>query len=525
MKKHSVFIVLISLIVALGGFLLGFDSAVISGAVPFYRGVFGLESGSLLLGLSVSAIIFGAMGGNFIGGILADIFGRKLVLIMTAALFTFCALATSLTSNLTFFIIARIIGGLGVGMSILVAPMYIAEIAPREKRGTLVSINQLNIVLGISAAYFSNYFILQKVTDPDLNWRWMLGVGSIPAILYFLLLYIIPQSPRWLALKNRDEEARKTLSNIGGEAYAAQVFKEIKESIGKSEESSGINFREVFQKKMTLILIIGLGIAFFQQITGINAIFYYAPMIFGMAGGGQDSAFAQAIILGLTNVVFTVVAMFLIDRLGRKPLLIIGSIGIMISLSIAGFAFKSAKYSISDNGRVKILQEASSNKESVPADLTILENGLNNLANKAYDSELAFFKDVKKEIGAGNYDNFKSVILENSISMNAVLVLIGLILYVASFAISLGPVMWALLSEIFPNKMRGVMISIVGTWNSIVSFSVATVFPKELEVIGSGNTYLIFAFLGFLTLLFVLKFVPETKGKSLEELETILVRH
>jgi MFS family permease len=524
MNKHNVYIVLVSLIVALGGFLLGFDSAVISGAVPFYRDIFGLESGSLLLGLSVSAIIFGAMGGNFIGGILADIFGRKSVLIMTSVLFTVCALATSLTSNLTFFIIARIIGGLGVGMSILVAPMYIAEIAPREKRGTLVSINQLNIVLGISAAYFTNYFILRNVTDPDLNWRWMLGIGAVPAVIYFLLLYIIPQSPRWLVLKNRDDEAKKILANIGGKEYALQEFREIKESIGKTEESSGISFREVFQRKLALILIIGLGIAFFQQITGINAIFYYAPMIFGMAGGGQDSAFAQAIILGLTNVVFTIVAMFLIDRLGRKPLLIIGSLGIMISLSIAGFAFKSAKYSISGKGLVNILQEAGKNAVSEPADLAVLESGLSNLAKAAYDNELTFFKDVKKEIGSKNYNNFKSVILENSISMNAILVLIGLILYVASFAISLGPVMWALLSEIFPNKMRGVMISIVGTWNSVVSFSVATVFPKELEVIGSGNTFLVFAFLGFLTLLFVLKFIPETKGKSLEELEKILVR-
>jgi sugar porter (SP) family MFS transporter len=524
MKKHTIFIVLISLIVALGGFLLGFDSAVISGAVPFYRNVFGLESGSLLLGLSVSAIIFGAMGGNFIGGILADILGRKIVLIITAALFTFCALATSLTSNLAFFIIARMIGGLGVGMSILVAPMYIAEIAPREKRGTLVSINQLNIVLGISVAYFSNYFILQKITDPAINWRWMLGVGAIPAVLYFLLLYFIPQSPRWLALKNRDDEAKKTLVNIGGEDYASQVFKEIKESLGKSEKSTGIGFREVFQKKMTLILIIGLGIAFFQQITGINAIFYYAPMIFGMAGGGQNSAFAQAIILGLTNVVFTVVAMFLIDRLGRKPLLVIGSIGIMISLSIAGFAFKAAKYTVSDQGIVKIMEVANENNEVQPSDLALLEQGLSELKNTTYDDEIAFFNEVNAKIGAANYNSFKSAILENSISMNAILVLIGLILYVASFAISLGPVMWALLSEIFPNKIRGVMISIVGTWNSVVSFAVATVFPKELAGIGSGYTFLIFAFLGFLTLLFVLKYVPETKGKSLEELETILVK-
>jgi hypothetical protein len=196
----------------------------------------------------------------------------------------------------------------------------------------------------------------------------------------------------------------------------------------------------------------------------------------------------------------------------------------MIALSIAGFAFKSAKYSISEKGLENVMQAANNNKESDPSDLALLERGLNTLTNAKFDNEIAFFKEVKNQVGAKNYNNFKSAILENAISMNAVLVLIGLILYVASFAISLGPVMWALLSEIFPNKMRGVMISIVGTWNSVVSFSVATVFPKELEGIGAGYTFLIFAFFGFLTLLFVLKFVPETKGKSLEELETILVK-
>lgn len=525
MKKHNFFIVLISLIVALGGFLLGFDSAVISGAVPFYKNVFGLESGSLLLGLSVSAIIFGAMGGNFIGGILADLIGRKKVLIITAVLFSFCALATSLTSNLFFFISARIIGGLGVGMSILVAPMYIAEIAPREKRGTLVSINQLNIVLGISMAYFTNYFILQKVADPNLNWRWMLGIGAIPAVLYFMLLFLVPQSPRWLVMKKRDEEAKKTLISIGGEQYAGKVLREIKENIEKSSENTEASFRRVFSRKMSLILIIGFGIAFFQQITGINAIFYYAPMIFGMAGGGQDSAFIQAIFLGITNVVFTLVAMFLIDRLGRKPLLIIGSIGIMVSLSLAGYAFKTAKYSITDEGLMKILRKSISiTEQKDKLHLITLDHGLSQIIYIEYTDEVKFFNDVKKEIGPWNYNNFKTIILENSVTMNSLLVLIGLILYVASFAISLGPVMWALLSEIFPNKLRGLMISIIGTWNSIVSFVVATVFPAEIEAIGSGYTFIIFAFLGFLTLLFVLKYVPETKGKSLEELEATLVK-
>ncbi|HCC29381.1 MAG TPA: MFS transporter, partial [Marinilabiliales bacterium] len=210
-KINTLYLVLMALIVALGGFLLGFDSAVISGAVPFYKNVFGLDSGSWILGFSVGSIIAGAIIGNFIGGPFSDYLGRKGVLIITALLFAFCAFGTAFTDSIVFFVIARIIGGLGVGMAILVAPMYIAEISPQKYRGTLVSINQFNIVIGISIAYFSNYYILKTVEDPTMNWRWMLGVGSIPAVLYFLLLFFVPQSPRWLALKGRHDEAKKVL--------------------------------------------------------------------------------------------------------------------------------------------------------------------------------------------------------------------------------------------------------------------------------------------------------------------------
>ncbi|MBN1599273.1 MAG: sugar porter family MFS transporter [Bacteroidales bacterium] len=523
MKKNVFFTVFISLIVALGGFLLGFDSAVISGAAPFYRSIFRLEVGSGMLGFSVSSIIAGAILGNFIGGPLSDKLGRKLVLLFTAILFSFCALGTSLTSNLFFFILARIIGGVGVGMAILVAPVYIAEISPKKYRGTLVSINQLNIVLGISAAYFSNYFILNKVSSPDLNWRWMLGVGAIPAILYFLLLLLIPQSPRWLIMKKRDEEALKVLIKVGGEEYAESLHKEIHATLDKSNKKERVSISKVFTNRYYLILIIGFGIAFFQQITGINAIFYYAPMIFGMAGGGRDSAFMQAAILGLTNVAFTVIAMFLIDKLGRKPLLIIGAIGITISLSIAGFAFKKASFILSDESISKIIETVKESEDS-RKDLDAVQKGLPFLVGKHYKNEVKFFNDVEKQIGSVNYNLFRDTILENSISMKAVLVLIGLIMYVASFAISLGPVMWTLLSEIFPNKLRGIMISLVGTWNSVVSFSVATLFPVELEVYGTSTTFLVFALFGLLTLLFVLKYVPETKGKSLEEIEETLIK-
>lgn len=523
MKKNTTFAVAISLIVSLGGFLLGFDSAVISGAAPFYQNYFQLPSGSLLLGISVSAIIAGAMIGNSIAGWLADLNGRKTMLKITAILFAVCELNTAFSNNIAYFITARIIGGIGVGMAILIAPMYIAEIAPKKLRGTLVTFNQLNIVVGISLAYFSNYYLLHRISDPAVIWRWMLGVSLVPSTLYFILLFFVPSSPRWLVQVNKDEQAKKVLSKINGSDEAEIVYKEIKSNIENRIHEEKASLREVFSKKMKVVLIIGFGMAFFQQITGINAIFYYAPLIFEMTGGGKDAAFVQAIIIGLTNVVMTLVSMALIDRLGRKPLLIIGSIGIMLSLSLAGLAFKNASYTLKKDSIVKIEKSVLENEKYKDQALAIVA-ALNQLTDKEYKSETVFFKEIKEKVGPANYNNFKETILRNSIKINSILVLIGLMCYVASFAISLGPVMWALLSEIFPNKLRGIAISVVGLWNSVVSFSVATIFPVELEHIGSGMTYFVYAIFGFLTLLFVLKYVPETKGKSLEEIEAALVK-
>lgn len=518
---NRLYSVAISLIVALGGFLLGFDSAVISGATPFYKGVFGLPTGSWLIGLSVSAIILGAIGGNIVAGPLADRLGRKPVLVVTAFLFGFCALGCALAQGVYFFIVARVIGGLGVGMAILVAPMFIAETSPRKLRGLLVTFNQLNIVLGISIAYFSNYYIQATVTDTAVNWRWMLGVGVIPALLYFILLFFVPESPRWLVRQGREEGALTVLRRVGGKEYAQTELSEIKASLESSAGAHTGSLAQVFSKQMKTVMVIGFGIAFFQQITGINAIFYYAPMIFEMAGGGKDAAFMQASILGLTNLVMTLVAMALIDRLGRRPLLIIGASGLTLALVLAGAAFRSGSYTLTDSGLSVVRQEIA--KTAGEGNAGQVATALAGLKGVTYDKEVPFFRAIEQRIGSVNYNQHKELIVKNSISINSTLVLIGLIIYVASFAISLGPVMWALLSEIFPNRIRGLAISIVGFWNSIVSFSVATVFPVELERLGSSTTYFIYALFGFLTVLFVLKFIPETKGKSLEQLEKMLV--
>jgi sugar porter (SP) family MFS transporter len=344
-KSYTIFI---SFVVALGGFLLGFDSAVISGAVGGISEYFSMTDWEL--GFSVGCVIFGAMAGNISAGPLSDRFGRKKILIVTAILFTVSALWSALATGYTEFIIARIIGGIGIGGAILIAPIYIAEVAPPKLRGGLVSLNQLNIVLGISVAYFSNYFL--KDVEGE-SWRWMLGVEAIPAFIYFLALFSIPRSPRWLIQKlNLVEIAEKILIKIGGKDCALTTIEEIQRGIAKKEKKGTI--AELFSSRMRTIVIIAFGIAFFQQITGINAIFYYAPTIFEQAGGSTDSSFLQAIVVGLTNLVFTLVAIRLIDRLGRKPLLIIGTATMAIALSMATLAFNDATYDLNTDNIQKI---------------------------------------------------------------------------------------------------------------------------------------------------------------------------
>ena len=501
-KSYTTFI---SLIVALGGFLLGFDSAVISGAVKGISIYFNMTDE--MLGFAVGCVIFGAMAGNLMSGYFADKYGRKSTLIIIAALFVVSATWSALATSYTEFIIARIIGGVGIGGAILIAPIYIGEVAPPKLRGRLVSFNQLNIVLGISVAYFSNYFLVNYGED---SWRWMLGVEAIPALLYFLFLFLVPKSPRWLIQYcNKVAAAKLTLERIGGKEYADQTVNDIQQNINLSESKGKLS--DLLNSKYTTIMIIALGIAFFQQITGINAIFYYAPTIFEQAGGSTDASFLQAIVVGLTNLVFTVVAIALIDKLGRKPLLLIGTSVMTIALLMATFAFNNATYSFSEDNLAKI-----SNNET--------KQLLQPLAGNTYQSQTLLFEAVQSELNKEQFIDFKRNQITNLISINARLVLISILLYVAAFAISLGPVMWALISEIFPSKIKGIAISVVGFFNSLVSFSVTQIFPWELSNLGPTITFAIYAILSLLAFLFVVKYVVETKGKSLEQLEQLLLK-
>jgi MFS transporter, SP family, arabinose:H+ symporter len=442
-------IVRIAATVALGGFLVGFDATVISGAVPFIREYFGLEgsAGSLKLGWAVSCLGWGAMAGNLAAGPLSDRFGRRSVLLLTAVLFLASSLAAASSTRFAVFVAARICGGLGVGAAILTAPVYIAEMAPARSRGGLVSLNQLMIVIGISISFFSNYFLLSLGTE---SWRWMLGVQAVPAGLYFLLLTLVPESPRWLLSKGRAAGARAALAAVHGPDVAGREFEIIEANLVKKSRHFGI--RELLTGRLKRVMIFGLGIAFIQQATGINAIFYYLPTIFASSGGELSTSFAQSVLVGLVNVGMTFVAIWLIDRLGRKPLLGIGLIGMTLSLLTICWAFHSVHGS------------------------------------------------------------------------HGTVVLIAIIAYVASFAISLGPVMWVLLSEIFPNEERAAAISVVGFWNSLVSASVTLLFPMELATWGPSGTFLAYGLVAAAGLLFIVMLAPETKGKTLEELEGILTQ-
>jgi MFS family permease len=495
----------ISLIVAMGGFLLGFDSAVISGAINGIRSYF--EMTDWELGFSVGCVIFGAMAGNIVAGPLSDKFGRKRLLIVTALLFTVSALWSATATNYVTFVIARIIGGVGIGGAILIAPIYIAEIAPPKLRGSLVSLNQLNIVLGISVAYFSNYFLKDLEGE---SWRWMLGVETIPAFLYFLGLFIVPRSPRWLIQKlNKVSLAKNILIKIGGDEFAEETVKEIQRGIDKKEAKG--TYADFFSRRMKIIVIIAFGLAFFQQITGINAIFYYAPTIFEQAGGSTDASFLQAIVVGLTNLIFTFVAIYLIDKLGRKPLLIIGTSAMAIALSMVTLAFNNATYNFSDTTIGKI-----GNDE--------IKTALSELKGTTYTSQKELFTVVEPMLSEEHFREFRTNEIKNFISINANLVLIAILLYVAAFAISLGPVMWTMLSEIFPGNVKGIAISIVGFFNSLVSYTVTQFFPWELTNLGPTVTFAIYAVMAVLSLLFVYKFVIETKGKTLEEVEELLIK-
>ena len=401
-------------------------------------------------------------------------------------------------------------------VALILAPTYIAEISTAENRGKLVSIQQLNIVLGFFAAFLSNYYFNQynvsgsQLLSDENVWRWMLGVEFFPAILYFGLLFFVPKSPRWLYTKNYIDQAKQVLERIHGSEQAEVEIESIEKNLEESETSKSVSVRDLFAPALRFIMIVGITLGILQQVTGINAIYFYATSIFKQTGIGTDAAFSSGVLLSFTTVVFTLLAIYLIDRMGRRPLLLVGMSGIAVSLLLCAYSFSQATYELSAT-EINSFENIDNYKLTEFQDIN-------------YDSDVTFKNDIKAAIGNQVYALNEGAILEAAIDMNATLVLIGILGFIACFAFSLGPVMWVMLSEIFPNRYRGLAIGVIGFINSFSSWLIQQIFPWEISNLGSALTFFIYGLIATVGMLLFIKILPETKGKSLEEIETELIK-
>ncbi len=453
--KKGTFLLLIAAVSALGGLLFGYDTGVINGAQFYLTKFFDLSDA--LKGWVVGSALLGCLAGAILAAPLSIKIGRKWSLIISAVLFTISAYGSGLPElfpqTVSVLVTFRIIGGLGIGMASMNAPMYIAEIAPSNIRGRMVTYYQLAIVIGFFVVFLATYFIGNNLTDAqniEFGWRRMFWSELIPSGLFLMLLFFVPKSPRWLALKGKDDEALSVLSRINGEEDAILEMKQIKASLNETNDKTKVSY---LSKGILVIIVIGTVLSILQQFTGINAVLYYGADIFEKSlGFGKEDILAQQILLAFVNLIFTFVAMFTVDRFGRKPLLYIGSVGMIVGFLLLGITLQ---------------------QESV-----------------------------------------------------GILSLIGVLIFIGSFALSMGPVVWVLLSEMFPNKIRSVAMSVAvaAQWaaNYVVSQSFPIVMGSETNNSQPWNGSLpYFIFIAFILVIVYVtyKFIPETKGKSLEEIE------
>jgi SP family arabinose:H+ symporter-like MFS transporter len=439
MKKNLLYLYFICLIATMGGLMFGFDIAIISGAVPFIQPYFGWNE--LQLGWGVSSLLVGAIIGAFGSGVVTDRYGRKSVLIIVALFFALSCAVTAISSSSFLFISARLFGGLAVGAASVLSPMYVAEVSPPKNRGMLVAIYQLTITLGILCSYIINFWL----HDVDNNWRWMFATGIVPSVLFFVGLFFIPESPRWLYKAGRKEESLKVLTRIGGESLAQIEILEIAESL--KGNSATVSRGELFKPSSRKVMLIGFFLAILVQISGINTIVDYAPKILLAAGVEIKNALLQTSLLGLINFIFTFVAILFIDKVGRRLLYLIGSMGMAVTLVMLALSFY--------------------------------------------------------------------------MKMDGIITLICIMLFLIFFASCIGPVFWTLVSEIFPNRIRGKAVAFASFTQWIFNFLVVLLFPHFLASLGGAATFMFLAIMSLVQWLFTYFYVPETKGKSLEEIEQL----
>ena len=452
------YLLFIALVSAMGGLLFGYDWVVIGGAKPFYELFFGISDQPTLQGWAMSSALIGCIFGAISSGITADKFGRKNPLIVAAALFTISAFGTGYVNDFTLFILYRLIGGLGIGLASTLSPMYIAEITPTKYRGQFVAINQLTIVLGILAAQIANFSIAESIpstfTDTDIlnswngqtAWRYMFWAELLPAGLFFILMFLVPESPRFLVKKNNESKALVTLEKIGGSTYANAELSSMRTTLAHAQQK--VKLSELKDIKLRPILIIGIVLAFFQQWCGINIIFNYADEIFAAAGYNVGDMLFNIIITGSVNLLFTFVAMRTVDSWGRRKLMLFGSLGLAITYTLLGGAY--------------------------------------------------FFE------------------------FSGLPVLLLVIVAIAIYAMSLAPITWVVLSEIFPNRIRGVAMSIATFALWVASFILTYTFPILNDLLGAYGTFWVYSVICIAGFIFIKSKLPETKGKSLEEIETEL---
>ena len=462
MSRSSTFrIIMLSSVAALGGFLFGFDSGVINGTVDALQAAF--HSNAIGTGFNVASVLLGCAVGAFFGGMLADKIGRKYALIGTAIIFIASSWGAGISSSSTEFVFYRLFGGLAIGAASVLSPAYISEIAPSNMRGGLISLQQLAIVIGLFCAFLSNYNLASIAGNASSElwwgfeaWQWMFWVGVIPAAIFLVLLLFIPESPRYLVAANKSEKATNILAKITNLENAKKQVEEIRSTVLLERKPRFSDIINKKTKKLYTVVWIGIGLAALQALTGIDVIFYYGAVLWQAAGFTEADALLTNVIIGAVNIGFTVIAIFLVDRIGRKPLLLIGGLGQAAMLGLMAVLFTTSA------------------------------------------------KDAVDGIEMGD--------------ANGIVLLIAAMGFIAFFALTWGPIMWVMLGEIFPNKFRGVALAIAGTFNWGANFLVNITFPVLLRSAGLGVSYGIYAVFGIIASLFVYYYVPETKGKTLEEI-------
>lgn len=440
-----------AIVAALGGLIFGFDTTVISGTTTSLESQFNLSSFGL--GFTVAVATIGTIVGALIAGKMADRFGRRKVLFIIGILYILGALGTGLAPVHDVLLLFRFVGGIGVGMSSVVAPIYTAEISPAAVRGRLVGLVQFNIVLGILVAYASNA-IIRQIVDSSVAWRWMLGIMAVPAVIFMALLTCVPETPRWLFEKGRDEEATKVSRALcNSDAESEMQIREIRNQIAEDAATKGAKI-PFFTKRYRKVILLAFMIAMFNQLSGINAILYYAPVVMQQAGASEDSSYLMSIAVGFMNLIATMIALTVIDKLGRRQLMIVGSIGYLISLG---------------------------------------------------------FLTVVMFVYEGHFD-----------STSSVLVLVGLLVFIAAHAFGQGSVIWVFISEIFPNRVRGRGQSFGSMTHWVFAAITTYAFPPMIKGLGGGISFSLFLVFMCGQLFWVLKIMPETKGVPLEEMEAKL---